>query len=120
MLENVDSEVQKTEGGVRVPPLKAARCNTWARSLTQCQVKSTVFPALPSLASRACALSARLRRRLFAYSVAPLVSVVGDVMPLPVGPRLLNEPGIGGGAGAWYTCPVLGSTPCKPGGGGVG
>ena len=49
------------------------------------QVNSTVPPDLPSLASLACALSARLRLRLFAYSVAPLVSVPGEVTPLPAG-----------------------------------
>ena len=64
-------------------------------------MNSTVPPVLASLASLACALSALRLLRLFAYSVAPLVSVPGEVTPLPGGlPRLLALPGIGGRGGS--------------------
>ena len=75
---------------------------------------STVLPGPPprvSRASRACALSALRRRRLLAYSVAPLVSVPGLVMlPGPVMPPDITEVcGIGGIGGAAYVCPDCGS-----------
>lgn len=77
-------------------------CNPPTLILTH--VKSTVFPGappiLPSRANLAWALSALLLRRLFAYSLGPLVSVPGLVTLSP-GPTLLAFvlAGMGGGGG---------------------